>query len=94
MGFEVIWTKRAETNLGNVKKFLKDNWTLKVRIEFSTKVKNIIELLTINNNLGSVINKHSDTRKILVTKHNYLYYRVKNNKLFIVNFLDTRKRKS
>jgi len=92
MGFEVIWTKRAEVNLENVKSFLKENWSLKVRIEFTSKVKNTIGLLKLNNNLGILVNKYTGTRKILITKHNYLYYRVKNNKLFIVNFLDTRKK--
>lgn len=94
MNIEVIWTEKAETNYQAVKEFLKENWSNKILKNFTTKVEKLIEHLKIHTNLGEKVEDYPGTRKFLVTKHNYIYYRFIHNKLYIVNFVDTRQSKS
>ncbi|MBN8570909.1 MAG: type II toxin-antitoxin system RelE/ParE family toxin [Ignavibacteria bacterium] len=94
MNVEVIWTEKAETNYEAVKDFLKENWSKKVLKNFTSKVENLIEHLKVYTQLGEKVEDYPGVRKFLVTKQNYIYYKFIHNKLYIVNFVDTRQSKT
>jgi len=54
------------------------------------KVKHIVSLLKLYPYAGLKSFKRPGYMKFLLTEHNTLYYRLKNNKLIIINIYDNR----
>ena len=89
---EVVWLKRASKNFNDILEYLVLNWSIDVAGDFYEKTFSVIEYLNKFPEIGSTSNKRKILRKFLITKHNYIVYRVSNNKLIISRIVDTRKR--
>ncbi len=50
-----------------------------------------LELLAIQPQIGVEVNSLKNIRSILITKHNRVYYRIEEDKIFVLNMIDTRK---
>ncbi|MDQ6755954.1 MAG: type II toxin-antitoxin system RelE/ParE family toxin [Bacteroidota bacterium] len=74
-----------------MQEYLLLNWYDSVAKNFNTKLTGTIKLLSQQPNLGSKVKGLTNTRTILITKHNRLYYRIDTDKLIITNILDTRR---
>jgi plasmid stabilization system protein ParE len=59
-------------------------------MEFLQKIDRRIELLTSQPYMGAQSTKVKDIRGLLVTRHNRLYYKIKDDKVIILNMYDTR----
>lgn len=94
MAKEIIWTKRANQKFNNIISYLEEEWSESVTEDFVRTTYNKIELLTEQPYLGSLENSELDIRGILISKHNRLFYRVVDDKVILINFFDTRSKKS
>src|SRR5438477_12321402 len=90
MAYEIIWTKYASNDLEKIINFLSDNWSYKIAREFIIECDIKIELISVTPFLGTISKKDSSVRRILVTKHNYLYYELIEDQIVLLNFFDTR----
>jgi plasmid stabilization system protein ParE len=90
MAFKVTWTPHAEEDYKIVITYLKDTWTEKIALQFIGKVEQRLSRLSIFPLTGIVSNKDKSIRSIVITKHNKLYYRIKNDTIEILNLFDTR----
>jgi len=90
MAYKAIVSKRATRRLLAVLDYLKENWGEKVAIEFADKVQELLNLLENQPFIGAPSNREPTVRRILVTKHNRVYYRIKGNAIIIVHIIDTR----
>ncbi|HMT10780.1 MAG TPA: type II toxin-antitoxin system RelE/ParE family toxin [Ignavibacteria bacterium] len=87
---EVIWTERATLDFRQILEYLYTEWNLKIEEEYYRRVFEVIELLKEFPDMGGVIYERPNSRKILISKFNYLTYMLIGNKLFILSFIDTR----
>jgi plasmid stabilization system protein ParE len=85
---KAVWSERAEEAIERIKFYLIDNWSDKVGNNFIREVDEKVELLKRFPDLGRVSALDDTVRKILITKHVILCYRVRKNKLEILDFFD------
>lgn len=94
MALEIVWTPQAEKGLDTVIDYLEKEWTIN-------------EILTLENNLKSLLNQitaypescpktfsFTNVHKGLVDKNNYIVYRVRYDKklIEIINFRGTKQK--
>jgi plasmid stabilization system protein ParE len=87
---QINWTENAIIDFNNVISYLTKNWSDKVAENFRRVVEAKLNVLSHHPFIGLPSQKHQDIRSILLTKHNRLYYRVKDNSIELLNILDTR----
>lgn len=90
MVFEVVWTDNAKADFYSIIEYLKGEWSLKVAERFVEIFYNKIDLITTFPFVGMASVKDNSIRKILITKHNALYYQVNENTILLLDFFDTR----
>lgn len=90
MAYEIILKKRFTNKLIKVLTYLEKEWSQKVAMSFLKKVDHRIKQLSLQPFAGAVSQLAKDVRGILITKHNRLYYKVKGNKVIVLNMYDTR----
>ena len=87
--YEIIYKKRFQRKFLILINYLSTEWSLAVTDKFIETFQSRIAILMLNPEIGkqsSVL----DVRTILITKHNRLYYRVKEHTIEILNMYDTR----
>ena len=88
---EVIWIERAIKNFNRIISYLKKEWSDPVAEEFRERTLVIIDTLVDFPGIGAKIKQRKVLRHFLISRHNYLVYRIYRNKLIVVDFIDTRK---
>lgn len=89
---EVIWLQRARKSFSDIIKYLKSEWTYDTAVEFHNRTMLIIDLIREFPEIGILTKRRENLRKFLITKHNYIIYRIFRNKLIIIDIADTRKK--
>lgn len=87
---KIIWTKNAVADYNKVINYLIKNWPEKVAINLKETTQSKLKVLAKYPLTGIASQKIIDVRSILLTKHNRLYYRVKNNFIEKLRVFDTR----
>jgi plasmid stabilization system protein ParE len=90
MAYQIIIKKRFTNNVQKVLVYLEKAWSHKVAADFLIKIDRRIELLSKQPYVGALSSKVKDVRGLLITRHNKLYYTIKNDKVIILNMYDTR----
>lgn len=90
MAFQIIVKKRFTSKVTKVLAYLEKEWSQKVASEFLLKIDRRIELLAKQPYVGAPSAKVKDVRGLLITRHNRLYYKIKGEKVIILNMYDTR----
>jgi plasmid stabilization system protein ParE len=94
MALKTKWTKKAKSNFDNIVNYLDLEFGEKTASVFVKKSYAIIEHLQEFPKMGSVAIDSKNIRGFLISKHNLLFYRIKNDELILLNFFDTRKNPS
>jgi plasmid stabilization system protein ParE len=90
MAYEIVIKKRFTYKVQKVLTYLEKEWSSKVASEFLLKIDHRISLLVTQPEIGAPSLKVKDVRAVLITRHNKMYYQIKNNKVIILNLYDTR----
>jgi plasmid stabilization system protein ParE len=90
MAYQIIVKKRFTNKVQKVLSYLEKEWSHKVAAEFLLKIDRRIELISEHPEIGRPSEKVKNVRGLLITRHNRMYYTVKNNKIIILNMYDTR----
>ncbi len=90
MAYQIIVKKRFTNKLQKALTYLEKEWSHKVAADFLLKIDRRIELLTKQPTIGAPSTRIKDVRGLLVTRHNRIYYKIKDNKVIILNMYDTR----
>lgn len=91
MALRVITKKRFETKVKKLLEYLVMNWYDEVADDFTKRLNNKIVLLSKKPFLGKPVPTLANTRTILITKHNRIYYRLQGNSIIFLNMFDTRR---
>lgn len=90
MAYEVILKKRFTNKLVKVLAYLEKEWSAKEAQKFLTKTDRRLLQLSGQPFTGAPSLKIKDVRAVLITRHNRLYYKVKDKKVIVLNMYDTR----
>jgi len=86
----IIWNRRASNSFNAIINYLQGEWGEKVTRNFVVRTYEIIDLLAVNPEMGSVEHFEKQIRGFVITKHNTLFYRIEEEKLILLNFFDNR----
>ena len=90
MAKTVVWNNRASTQFNAVIEYLEKEWGERVTKNFVVRTYQIIEILAQYPEIGTLENPDKGIRVFVITKHNTLFYRADNEKLYLLNFFDNR----
>lgn len=86
----IIWSPLAEKDLINILLYLQKNWNEDVLENFIDITDELIDQIILNPKQFPIIHKTRKIRKCVLTKQNTLFYRIKNDSVFIMRIYDTR----
>ena len=87
---EVVWIESAKKNFDRLIDYLRKEWSDNVADDFNNRTFLLLELIKEFPGLGKIMKKRNMIRQILISKHNYMVYRIIKNTLVVVNIFDTR----
>lgn len=87
---QIIYKKRFLNKLDKLLTFVEKEWNITVGNEFLDKLEEKIQIIKSHPTIGG-ITSIKNTRSILITNHNKVYYRIEKNKIVVLNMIDTRK---
>ena len=87
---KVIFTKTADRAFYEIASFLEDNVSLLAAEKFAEKVDTKIEQLKWQPFIGRPSSKAKTVRRVIITKHVQMMYRVVGKTLVISDFFNTR----
>ena len=90
MALNIFWTKHAEKSFEQILDYLEKEWGEKVSKAFAKKVYGFLEILSEFPEIGSIENKEKGIRGFAIIKQVNLFYRVSNNKIYLLKFFDNR----
>jgi plasmid stabilization system protein ParE len=70
--------------------YLEKEWSITIVNEFLDKLEERMQAIKLRPTIGKVL-AIKNSRSILITKHNRVYYRIEENKIIVLNMIDTRK---
>ncbi len=89
-GYKILWTDFALSELENTIEYLEKNWTERELRNLALEIEETLSLLSHNPNLFQASDVKKDIRRVVVAKHNTLYYRINNNTIEILSFFSNR----
>ena len=90
MAYKVIISNEVVKNLDAIIFYLEQNWSKAIAEKFLISFYKSVDSISKNPKLSKKSSKHSSIRKILITKHNILYYEVHNERIELLQIFDTR----
>ena len=87
---KIIWTKNAAEDFRNIVEYLHNDWSERIAINFIETFYANIELIDKLPQIGISVEKYENVRRILITKHNVLYYIVSEEEIVLLDLFDTR----
>ena len=92
-GYDILWTDFALKELENTLDYLKAYWTQTDIINFIIKLEDTLLLLSQNPKLFPESKVKKNVRRVIVAKHNTLYYRIKKDAVEIISLFSHRQSK-
>jgi plasmid stabilization system protein ParE len=90
MAYEVIYRIRFRKKLVRLLDYLERAWGQKVANDFLEKLESRIYRLSKQPQTGIISTKIPSVRSVFITYQNRLFYRIKGEKIEILNLYDTR----
>jgi plasmid stabilization system protein ParE len=91
MAYEVIYKKRFLNQYLKLLDYLEKEWAESAAEKFIVITNEKVKLITKQPSIGARSRIDESVRSILLTSKNRLFYRVKGNKIEIINLYDTRR---
>lgn len=91
MAKKIVWSFTAKARYRQIIEYLLVNWSERQALDFSKIVDRKLYLLARFPFLGIRSQKDPKLRKLLITKHNRLFYEVRGQKIFLLDIQDTRR---
>ena len=87
---EIRWSREADSDLELVIFYLIQHWNDRVLLNFQLRLEKSLELILRSPHSFPKSELLKDARKMIITKHNTIFYKVKNETIFIIRLYDTR----
>ena len=90
MAYKIIYKKRFTRKLFNLLDYLKEEWSEPTAEKFLGRLKKRLITLSEQPFIGTSSTGIKEVGSILITRHNRIYYRIKNETVEIINMYDNR----
>ena len=90
MAYKIKKSKEFLKNTLFVLNYIEKEWGIKSAERFQTLLDSKIDKLSIHAKTGSLINKNKNIRKLMITKHNKIYYRINKNEINILTLFENK----
>lgn len=90
MAYKIRKSKEFLHNVLRVQTYIEKEWGIKSSEKFQSILDSKINSLSINPKIGRAIAKNKHIRKLTITKHNKIYYRVQNNEVIILALFESK----
>jgi len=90
MAYKIIYKKRFQNKLFKLLDYLKQEWGDNVADSFISRLQKRLHTLSQQPYIGVSSTVIKSVRSILITKHNRLFYRIKDDTIEVLNMYDTR----
>jgi plasmid stabilization system protein ParE len=87
---KVVWTKTAERRLQEILFYIQSEFGDNARTHFRSKAIDFTKLLPEFPEIGTLEIMEKNLRAFQLTKQTRVYYRIKNERIIIVTFFDSR----
>jgi plasmid stabilization system protein ParE len=87
---EVKWSKKAKKSYKNILDYLTSAWSLRVAEDFDEKLDRKLLILKMFPHVGINSLTKKGYKRFVLSHHNSIIYRVKNNRIIILNVHDNR----
>ena len=85
IGYKIFWTTNAQKELSAILEYLTIKWTSKEIKAFIERLENVLFLMSQNPEMFQVSSVKVNIRKAIISKHNTIYFRVKNKQIEILS---------
>ena len=89
-GYKILWTDFALSEFEKTIEYLQENWTDRELRNLALAIEETLNLISHNPNLFQASELKKEIRRVVVAKHNTLYYRIKDNTVEIISFFSNR----
>ena len=89
-GYKILWTDFALKELEKTIEYLEENWTEKELRNLAENIEEKLALISQTPNLFQASNYKKEIRRVVIFKHNTLYYRIENEQIEIISFFSNR----
>lgn len=90
MAYKIKKSKEFLNNVLGIQNYIEKEWGIKSAEKFQTILDSKIDLLSLYPRIGIKTNKGKNIRKLNITKHNKIYYRIKNNEIVILTLFESK----
>ena len=90
MAQKIIYKKRFLKKLDKLLTYLEKEWSLQATSDFLDKLEEKIEFIKTQPETGAVT-LYKNVRYVLVTGKNRIYYRIVEDRIEVLNMIDTRR---
>ncbi|MCL5028945.1 MAG: type II toxin-antitoxin system RelE/ParE family toxin [Bacteroidetes bacterium] len=90
MSYKIFWTSHAYSDFSQIVRFIKETWGKKSAEEFIDQIDAIVNLLSNFPFIGKIIYLQKHIRSFVISKQTTLIYRIKDEKITILNLFDNR----
>lgn len=90
MNYKISWTSRAYSDFSQIVQFIKETWGKQSAENFAAKIDVIVNLLSKFPFIGKIIFLQKHIRSFVISKQTTLVYRIKGEKIIILNLFDNR----
>ena len=90
MAFQVIISSDVLNALDSIVFYLEEKWSKTVARKFLVRFYEKVDSIASNPTISRKSTKYPSIRKVLITKHNMLYYEVFDDRIELLQIFDTR----
>jgi plasmid stabilization system protein ParE len=88
MAYEVIFNKQFTKQVIKISKYLEKHWSEKVAEQFIARVDDKVLKISKNPTIGAPLAK--GIRKIILDRHNKIYYRLIDKRVILIDLFETK----
>ena len=90
MAYQIVKSKTFLKNVLSIQDYLEKEWGLKAAINFQRILDEKIAGLSLQPKTGIITSKSKNIRKLTITKHNKIYYRIKGKMITILVLFESK----
>jgi plasmid stabilization system protein ParE len=85
---------KANAKFISICEYIESEWSERIARNFASDVYRMLDLLKIFPEIGSIEQKRKNIRGLVITKQTTLFYTIKEKKVILLTFFDTRQHPS
>lgn len=90
MALTIYWSKRADNKFDKIISYIEKEWGEVVARAFVKKVYDFLDILVEFPEIGSMEHADREIRGFVIVKQLTLFYKIKEDKIILLNFFDNR----